>query len=632
LNTMRARSCITPSLLTLGLILVSGCSALLVERADPAAEKASIDRQAVKIESVDVDPIMRGTVASETGLTGFNETVVRGYGLVVGLQGTGSKTMPAEVRAYMMAELARRGYGSGRDDGKMITPQQMLNDPNTAVVVVEGVIPPGAPKNTTFDLRIFAAPGTATNSLEGGRLLLTNLRPGPLYTGSRQPFVLAESSGHIVINPFVDPNSLARDSITRTSGRILDGGKVSKDMPLRLRLYTPSHARTETIQNSINSLFPREPRQREETARGRSGDAIDLTVPPSYAKKTGEFAELIRHTPLNIDNPEQSAMAIRRSLLANPGAAGAASWRWQALGKKALPMVQDLYTYPEEQPRLAALDAGAKLDDMLAVPHLLDMANTSKNMTYRIEAVNLMGRMGINPEIDMGLRKLLDDPEIEVRLAAFESLNRRRDPRIIAVDLGKQFILNLVPSKYPLIYVTQSGQPRIVIFDDQLEVARPMTIVAWDTRLIMKADPGDDFVQVRYRETSSSPAVVDRVRPRMMEFISYLARRPTTENPESGLGFSYSETIAAVHELWKNRYIKADFQAEQDRLLTALTRVNETDDSARPEFMEDVVETGTPPGASASSLAELGGGRIDIDAISRPGLDSSKPKKDTVPR
>lgn len=623
-----------PAALAVLVALLGACSTVLVERADPQLEKASVDRSAVKVESVDVDPIMRGTVAAETGLTGFNDTVARGFGLVVGLRGTGTRTMPADVRAYMMAELARRGFGNGRPDSPDATPAQALNDINTAVVVVEGIIPPGAPKGTTFDVRIYTAPGTSTTSLEGGKLLSCSLRPGPLFTGSRQPFVLAEATGAIVINPFVEPNSTRPDAITRTTGRVLDGGTVAKNMPLRLRLYTPSHARAETIQNSINSLFPREPRQREETARGRTGDAIDLTVPPSYANKTGEFAELIRHTPLNVENPEQSAMAIRRSLLANPGAAGAASWRWQALGKKALPMIQDLYTYPEEQPRLAALDAGAKLNDMLVVPHLLQMAQSSTSLTYRIEAVKLLGRMGTNPEIEMGLRELLNDPEVDIRLTAFEALDKRGDPHIIAIDIGKKFIVNVVPSKYPMIYVSQSGKPRIAVFDETLEVLRPLTLVAWETRLIMKADPGDDYVQVYYRETAQVPAVVDRVKPRLLDFISYLGRRPTVESPESGLGFSYSETISALHELWRAGYIKADFKAEQDRLQAALLRSSTTEEeNTRPEFVEDIEDAKSEnPASTVGTLSEMSGSRGDLDLISRPGVDAAKARKDTVPR
>ncbi|MFO0782595.1 MAG: flagellar basal body P-ring protein FlgI [Phycisphaerales bacterium] len=619
-------------------LLAGGCS-MMVERADPQMERASVDREAVKVANTDVDPIMRGTVAAETSLVGFTETAVRGYGLVVGLKGTGSRTMPADVRAYMMAELARRGFGSGDPKSPQVSPQQLLNSPDTAVVVVEGLIPPGAPKDSPFDVRVMVAPGTSTTSLEGGRLLMTDMRPGPLMTGSRQPFSLAEAKGSIVINPFVEPNATQRDSIDRTTGRIQDGGKVVKDMPLKLRLHTPSHSRAETIQNSINSLFPREPRQKEDTARGRSGDTIDLTVPPSYARKTAEFAELIRHAPINIENPEQVAMQVRRALQAYPGAAGAASWRWQALGKKSLPMIQDLYNYPEEQPRLAALDAGAKLDDQLAAPHLLDMAKNSKDLTYRVEAIKLLGRMGTNPEINIGLRDLLDDKEVDIRLAAFESLDKRRDPCIVAVEVGTKYLVNIVPCKYPMVYVTQSGQPRIAIFGEALSVARPMTLVAWNNRLIMKADDKDPLVQIYYRESADMPAVVDRARPGMLEFIGYLGRRPTIEHPEGGLGFSYSETIAALHELWRNKYLRsgtqlADFRAEQDRLLAALVRAgNGDDDKARSEFGEEDPDNPTPAPAPAGSLSELGASaRSDLETVSRPGLDASKPRKDTVPR
>ena len=614
-------------------IVVAGCGDLMVERADPAIQKAAVDRDAVKVESIDVDPIMRGTVAAETGLVGFEPIVVRGYGIVVGLRGTGSRQMPSDVRAYLTQELAKRGFGSGAPGAPKISPQQLLNSEDAAVVVVEGVIPPGAPKGSKFDVRVVVAPGTSTTSLEGGRLLIADMRPGPLFTGSRQPFPLAEGAGSIVINPFVEPNATRRDSINRTSGRILDGGLVNKDMPLKLRMHTPSHSRAETIQNTINTIFPRERGQREDTAHGRSGESIDLTVPPSYAKRTGEFAELIRHCPLTVTNPEQTAMAIRRSLLANPGAAGAASWRWQALGKRALPMIQDLYEYPEEQPRFAALNAGAKLDDMLAVSHLLAMAHDSDSITYRTEAIKLLGRMGVNPEIELGLRKLLEDREIDVRLAAFEALDKRGDTHIAAIEVGKKFVLNVVPSKVPLIYVTQTGQPRIVVFDDALAVKRPMTLYTWEGRLIVKADEGDQLLEVFYRERMDVPAVVDRVKPDISSLVTYFARRPTSDRPEAGLNFSYSETISALHELWRLKYIPCDFRAEQDRILAEILRDDEGDRDERPEFMDPDDPDGSErgPGRDLADLRARPSSDLESASVGS-GLDAAKPKRDTVPR
>jgi hypothetical protein len=614
-------------------MVIIGCSDMMVERADPALQKAAVNRDAVAVAATDIDPIMRGTVASETSLVGFDPLVVRGYGIVVGLRDTGSRQMPSDVRAFLSQELAKRGFGSGAPGSPKMTPQQLLNSSDSAVVIVEGVIPPGAPKGSRFDVRVTTAPGTSTTSLEGGRLLVADLRPGALYTGSRQPFPLAEGAGSIVINPFVEPNATQRDTINRSSGRILDGGTLSKDMKLKLRLQTPSHSRSESIQNTINTLFPRESKQKDQTAHGRSGETIDLTVPPSYRRRTGEFAELVRHSPLNVENAEQTAMAIRRSLLSNPGAAGAASWRWQALGKRALPMIQDLYEYPEEQPRFAALNTGAKLNDMLAVAPLLQMAKSSDSITYRTESIKLLGRMGVNAEIEIGLRELLNDSDVEIRLAAFEALDRRRDPHIIGIEMGKKFVLNIVPSKYKMIYVSQSGQPRIVIFGEDVEVKRPMTLYTWSGRLIIKADEGDKLLEVFYRERPETPAVVDRVKPDMSSMVSYFARRPTPDRPESGLNFTYSETISALHELWRLKYIDCDFRAEQDRILAEVLRDDKGEKDLRPEFTAEDGDSDSDE-VGPRSISEIGASRgSDLETASvGSGLDAAKARKDTVPR
>ena len=187
---------------------------------------------------------------------------------------------------------------------------------------------------TKFDVRVYSAPGTSTTSLEGGRLWTADLRSGVLTIGSQNTFPIAEAGGPIFINPFATTVAAGADAVDRLSGRILDGGNVLKDRPLKLRLATPSHNRTRTLQASINGLFPREVDQRNDTAQGKSDEMIDLTVPPSFTGRTGDFAQLIRHSPVDIGATEQTANNIRRSLLANPGAAEAASWRWQALGKK----------------------------------------------------------------------------------------------------------------------------------------------------------------------------------------------------------------------------------------------------------------------------------------------------------
>ena len=110
-----------------------------------------------------------------------------GYGLVVGLNGTGSRDIPPAVRAHMVQEMARRGIGSEAEGYGHLKPDAMLDSPDTAVVIVEGVVPPGAVgrqvtalnqiHGTIFDVRVKADHRTGTTSLEGGRLYTAELRP-----------------------------------------------------------------------------------------------------------------------------------------------------------------------------------------------------------------------------------------------------------------------------------------------------------------------------------------------------------------------------------------------------------------------------------------------------------------------
>jgi hypothetical protein len=579
---------------------------------------------------------MRGTVASETAVAGLNPVVVRGYGLVVGLKETGGRLMPAEVRAMMIQELARRGIGNPTTSPEGWTPERLLDSPDTAIVIVEGVVPPGATKGTKFDLRISALPGTDVTSLEGGRLYTTDLRPGPLLVGSRQAKIIAEGKGNIFINPFVEPGATRKDAVNRLVGRILDGGSAKTDMPLKLKLATSSHTRARTIQTAINSTFPREPRQKNETARGENADSVELTVPPSYSGKTEDFIQLVRHVPLDVTAGETTAVAVRRALIANPGSSESAMWRFRALGKRVLPIIQDLYTYAEEEPRMAALRAGAALDDPLAVKPLLEMSRTGST-DNRIRAIGLLGEMGFNPDVDVGLRPLLDDDDVDVRLATYEALFKRRDPIITRMTIDGKFDVAIVPSDKELVYVAQSGRPAIAVFGTDLSVDRPLTVSAWNNRLMLKADSGDDQVQVYFRPRPEVKPEIQLANPRLAEFIPFLGHTTTVEKPLPGLGLSYGETIGAVHLLWRSGYIDCDFKAEQDRVLAAILRSQKDEETIeRPEF------EGEPESAAADQTlgsAGVGTGGTGASAASDlatmqppPPVDLPPPGRDTVPR
>ena len=593
---------IRPILLLLGLSVL-GCSH--IEKARPRPKASSSIKE---LENVQAASILRGTVGAETVILGWDDSSsptyrpikIRGYGLVVGLDGTGARDVPPDVRAHMLQIMAKRGVGSEQIGFGHVSPESMIDSPNTAVVIVEGTVPPGAvgrrrtppsasgrlPEvlpGTTFDVHVYSDPRTGTTSLEGGRLYTTDLSPGPLLTGDRQARHLGQAAGPIFLNPFIESDDVAAGDINTLNGRILNGGQVIEDMPLKLRLINPSHTRVRTIQDAINRRFPVERGQMTPTARGTSDAVIELTVPPSMRNDPDSFVHIVQHATLRQIDSDRVANTTRRALQRDPADAPHAYWRWVALGPKALPMVRKMYDYPEALPRLAALRAGAELEDPIAAESLRTMA-VNGSLPERLEAATLLAKLPADPRTDEVLRSLLNDEDIEVRLRAYEALEQLGSPVVRRLTLPGKFELHEVPSAYPAIYVTQVQWPRIVLLGEAVDILQPMTLGLWENNLMMRESEEDELIEVFHRSETGSQPEINQVKPNLHELVLLLAHDPSIEDPSPGLDLTYSEVVGVLHALWKREYVAADFKAQQDRVLAELRRSSTmTDYQARPE-------------------------------------------------
>ena len=574
----------------------------------------------------EVPNMLRGTVKQHVALLGYTKEyrdeyqpfIGAGYGLVVNLDGTGSQDIPPQVRAHMIADLAKRGVGESSRGWGNLTPEALLDSMDTAVVIVEGIIPQvatgrksaptGVRKNhpalrgTLFDVQIFAEPSSGTSSLEGGTLLPTILRVGDLRTGRTQTQDIAIAQGPIFINPFADPEAVGSDSVHRTSGRILEGGEVTKTISMQLVLFSPSHTRTRDIQTAINRRFPEEPGQRAVTARAANDEIVAITVPPSWSGNVDNFMNLMLHINLRTKNPEQNALNVKRLLLADPSAknADAASWRWQAIGKRSLPVIRELYDYSEDLPRLAAMRAGGRLGDPVAVTHLLDAAVEGIAFGGRLEAIDLLNAMPSDLRIEVGLRPLLDDDSLEIRLRVAETLIDRGDHTLLGGVVDKKFELYALPSKYPLIYCTQAGLPRIILLG-KLKIQHPIMFDTWAHRLMIKdSNSSDDQIDVRYQSKDQRGTIIEETSPSLPEFIYFLAHNPIPESPASGLNLTYSRTVGVLHSLWREEYLigeddkTVDFKAQQDRLLAAIDRLTSNTVVVQRQNFDDLPEPVNP--------------------------------------
>jgi len=166
------------------------------------------DRSKRKKARVKAPADLAGTVG-EYGTLLSSQAPVGGPGVVVGLGKNGSSEIPQNLKRKLIGYLNTLGIGRASRGTEAVTPIAFLQDTDTAIVRVAGIIPPGAPKGTRLDAFVYAVPRTQTKSLEGGLLLPTDLSWEQGAAGRNQNLkTLATVEGPIFVNPFIDPTKL----------------------------------------------------------------------------------------------------------------------------------------------------------------------------------------------------------------------------------------------------------------------------------------------------------------------------------------------------------------------------------------------------------------------------------------
>lgn len=566
--------------LALAAIAISGCTKQ--SRVAPRA----VDRPIVVRDLPDV---LSNTVGAFGQINGLQPTYASGYGIVVGLDGTGSGDIPLSVRAQLITEMTR--YGVGRTGGPLedVTPDEMIDDPNTAVVLVQALIPPAAPRGFTFDVRVSAIPGGSTTSLEGGTLYTTELRRGTAIPGGPDTFEIATAKGQLLINPLADPAAPADspDGVVRTEARILGGGTMQSPFRPTFRLDNPSHARARAIVAAVNARFPQR-NNRFTTARGINEDSVEINVPAEYMDDPAHFFQLVLHTRVDQSFTNDWAEAYIEALEAEPGLSAPLGYALEAIGKPSIPYLRRLYDSPLREPRLAALRVGASLADPLTREHLERLAMDS-NANQRNDAIRLIARLPFDRRIDLFLTELLNDEDLTVRITAYEALSTRSQQTVQKYVFPGSFDLHLVPSKHPMVYFTQQDQAKLVLFGD-LPLNENVFASGWDSRLMVDTseNAGSGRARVFFQDAATGRTSTEMVGRSVTELVAYFASTRSLDNPDPGLSMTYSETVGSLHQLMQSGAFEADFVAENDKLQLEFLRAAEAGDVvSRPEFSEE---------------------------------------------
>lgn len=558
----------------------------------------------------DVPPVLSGTIGAQAQLSGMTPQFVSGYGLVVGLDGTGSADVPLSVRAMMEDTMRRQGVGN--EQGPLagsplatVSPAEVLDDPDTAVVLVQAVIPPAAPNGAVFDVGVTVLPGTATRSLEGGRLYTTDLFRGLVAPGMPATAPVAQASGAIFTNPFDAPGAESSgddEPELRTAGRILGGGRVTTPFKPLLVLDNPSHARARGIAAAVNGRFPRRG-DRLPTARGLDDESVEINIPGAWTDRSEDFFSIVEHLRVDRSFPERWANRYAETLVEQPELGRELMWSLVALGEVALPRVRELYDFPELAPRMAALEAGARLGDPRAREPLTRVA-TDGPPALRSGAIELLGLLPTDPRINRFLLELVDTGDIEIRVAAYEALVARGDARVERYSVAGEYAVDAVPASTPMIYATLQEKPRVVLFGEP-RFELPALAIGWGGRLMVSGDSAAGPVRVFYRDYRTGRSTESVIDAEIGDLVRYFAHDPTPESPRPGLDFTYSEMVGALHELTAAGAIDAEFVPETDRLELALLRSRDRGEfEIRPE-VSDAGELDALPGPTIPEFDTL---------------------------
>ncbi|HEY1149050.1 MAG TPA: flagellar basal body P-ring protein FlgI [Pseudoduganella sp.] len=231
------------------------------------------------------------TLRNLVSIEGVRDNPLVGYGLVVGLNGSGDSTQ-VKFASQSVVNMLKQ-FGVKMPDG------QDAKSKNVAAVMVSAVFPPGYHRGQPIDVTVSSL-GDA-KSLRGGSLLLT-----PLRAADNEVYAMAQ--GNVVVGG-LNASGKSGSSVTvntPTAGRIPNGAMIEREIPtdfaskpsVHLSLRTPNFQTATNIVESINRKFG-------EVATTADGTGIDVVAPENPTQRVAFMAKL-ESLPIEVgaENPK----------------------------------------------------------------------------------------------------------------------------------------------------------------------------------------------------------------------------------------------------------------------------------------------------------------------------------------
>lgn len=229
-------------------------------------------------------PAWSARIKDIAAIKGVRSNQLLGYGLVVGLNGTGDKSGTAFTTQSLGNMIERMGVH--------VNPTS-LKPKNVAAVMITSEMPAFSRIGSRMDV-VVSSMGDA-KSLAGGTLLMTPLRgvDGNVYALAQGALSIGGAGG----------NGTTKNHLL--VGRISGGATVEKELTnnfndkeeLLMTLYNPDFTTVSRIVSTINK------KSKQKVAKAVDSGALRITVPDSMKGRVTEFIAGIEGLPIVPDNP-----------------------------------------------------------------------------------------------------------------------------------------------------------------------------------------------------------------------------------------------------------------------------------------------------------------------------------------
>ncbi|MBP5856972.1 flagellar basal body P-ring protein FlgI [Marivibrio halodurans] len=224
---------------------------------------------------------------------GVRDNLLIGYGLVVGLNGTGDSLNSAVFTKESLIGMLERLGVNARDDS--------LGTDNVAAVMVTATLPPFSRQGSRIDVEVSALGDSS--SLQGGTLLVT-----PLLGADGEVYAVAQ--GALAVGGFQVQG--AAETVVRgvpTAGRIANGAIIEREVPfaleslqqVELNLRNPDFTTARRVSRAINAFVG------VETSRVLDPATVRVEVPQSY---DGRLVEMLTDIEQLRVEPDQLARVV----------------------------------------------------------------------------------------------------------------------------------------------------------------------------------------------------------------------------------------------------------------------------------------------------------------------------------